>query len=221
MAAVSAAAACSTATPGAPEPAASTVDTTPGITRTPADLLLPVDRFPEAYPAVVLPPQAVSQAAPDLTGIHPGSKVEPAGCLPPSQDYGPDATAMAVGTAEESRATISVEVTTRAVPLADTKTHLSQCSRVEATRRGVTAVVETRPDSPPPTTVPGVETLAFTRTVSSGGAGETVTQSTVARVGQLGSVRVTATYMTFDSEPVDTAELDLVFGEALRHAAQP
>ena len=58
----------------------------------------------------MLPPQAVAQAAADLGGIPAGAKVDPAGCKPPTQDYGPDGTAMIVGTDNANRATISVEL---------------------------------------------------------------------------------------------------------------
>lgn len=229
-------ASCSTTLTGQPEPepALRSVDGVPGeisqsdpalpdparSDRDPAERLLPIDRFPERYPAVVLPARAVSQASPDLTGIQPGSKVDPPGCLPPAQDYGPTGTAMAVGTAQDSRATISVEVTTNAAALADYRTYLGQCARVEATQRGVTAIVDTDPEIAPPSAVPDADTLAMVRTVRSGTGEEAVTQSMTTRIGQVGDVRVTVTYMSFDSVPPDIAELDRVFAEALRYAVQ-
>jgi hypothetical protein len=185
------------------------------------ELLLPPERLPAQYVAVVLPPEAVAQAAPDLTGIHPGSKVDPGGCLPPAQDYGSGGTAMVVGTNNRSRATISVEVARSAQTLADYRTYLTECSRVEATVRGVTSTVETVLEDDPAPPVGAAETLALTRTVRSGQGPGSVTQSMTTRVAQIEDVRVTVTYMSFDSAPPDAANLDRVFREAVEYAAQP
>lgn len=211
----------STASSAAPSSTAPSAATTSAraASRTPADLLLPPDEFPEPYEAVVLPAEAVAQAAPDLTGIHPGSKVDPAGCLPPAQDYGPARTAMAVGTDNTSRATISVEVTTAAGGLDEYRSLLEQCPRVEATQRGVTATVVTDLGSDPKPPVPGAGTLALTRSVTSGKVTGGVTQSMTTRIAQLDDVRVTVTHMSFDSTPPDTAVLDEVFRDAVVYAA--
>jgi len=218
--------ACSTTVAGdpGPEPAALTgtaAATGPATTRSPEELLLPPDRFPAPYAAVVLPAEAVAQAAPDLTGIHPGSKVDPGGCLPPVQDYGPAGTAMAVGTNNDSRATISVEVARSAPTLAEYRTYLTECSRVDATVRGVTSTVTTTLEVDPAPVVDGAETLALTRTVRSGQGTGGVTQSMATRVAQIEDVRVTVTYMSFDSAPPDTTNLDRVFRGAVEYAARP
>ncbi|WP_241384359.1 sensor domain-containing protein [Rhodococcus sp. CH91] len=216
--------ACSSTIPGdpRPEPAALTATAAdPSRARPPAELLLPPERFPESYPAVVLPAAAVAQAAPDLTGIQPGSKVDPGGCLPPVQDYGPGGTAMAVGTDDASRATISVEIA-RSVPgLEEYRTYLSECSRVEATVRGITSTVVTVPEDDPTPPVAGAQTLALTRTVRSGRDAAGVTQSMTTRVAQIADVRVTVTYMSFDAAPPDVGTLDRVFRDAVVHAARP
>ncbi|MGC5161414.1 sensor domain-containing protein [Rhodococcus sp. (in: high G+C Gram-positive bacteria)] len=192
----------------------------PGSGSTPAELLLPVDRFPEPYSAVVLPPQAVAQAAPDLTGIPPGARVNPGGCLPPPQDYGPGGTAMAVGTDTGGRATLSVEVTTPAEPLADYRRHLVECARVEATHRGVTATVTTALEPDPPVLVPGSETLALSRTVTSGEGPDALAQSILTHTAQLGDVRVLVTYMSFESGAADAENVDRVYADAVRYALE-
>ncbi|SNV18056.1 lipoprotein [Rhodococcus rhodochrous] len=207
-----------------PEPAALTATapaSAPAIVRAPGDLVLPPERFPEPYVAVVLPPEAVAQAAPDLTGIQPGSKVDPGGCLPPAQDYGPESTAMVVGTDNAGRATISVEVTRAAPDLGEYRTYLTECSQVDATVRGITSTVSTVLGDDPAIAVDGAETLALTRTVDSGRGSGGMTQSMAARIAQIEDVRVTVTYLSFDAAPPDADNLDLVFREAVDFAARP
>lgn len=199
-------------------PPATTLDTAPGGGPRPAALLLPIDRFPATYSAVVLSPQAVAQAASDLEGIPPDSRVDPAGCLPPSQDYGPAGTAMAVGTDTAGRATLSVEVVTFVEPLSEYRTFVEECGRVEATRQGVTATVTTVLDPDPTVVVPGSETLALSRTVRSGHGGDVLVQSMSTRAAQLGSVRVLVTFMSFESDVPDTESLDRVYADAVRYA---
>lgn len=186
----------------------------------PGALLLPADRFPETYSAVILEPQAVAQAAPDLTGIPTGARVDPAGCLPPSQDYGPAGTAMAVGTDTAGRATLSVEVVTAAATLGEYRSHVAECGRVEATHRGATATVTTVLEPDPPVLVPGSETLALSRTVRSGHGGDLLTQSMITRTAQLGDVRVLVTYMTFESGAPDVENLDRAYADAVRYALE-
>jgi hypothetical protein len=188
--------------------------------RLPAELLLPPERFPEPYVAVVLPPQAVAQAAPDLTGIPIGARVDPAGCLPDKQDYGPAGTAMAVGTDNASRATISVEVVVGAGDLAEYRARTTECGSVEATHRGVTATVTTEPAPDPTAPLDGVETLALSRTVRSGQSGDSVTQSMTTRIAQIDDVRVFVTYMSFGSGPADVGNLDRVYRDAVRYIAE-
>ncbi|MBM7461253.1 sensor domain-containing protein [Rhodococcus coprophilus] len=190
----------------------------PGGGPLPAALLLPIDRFPVTYSAVVLSPQAVAQAAPDLEGIPPDARVDPAGCLPPSQDYGPAGTAMAVGTDTAGRATLSVEIVTFAEPLSEYRTFVEECGRVEATRRGATATVTTVLEPDPAIVVPGSETLGLSRTVRSGHGGDILVQSMSTRAAQLGSVRVLVTFMSFESDVPDTENLDRAYADAVRYA---
>ncbi|MGF7124940.1 MULTISPECIES: sensor domain-containing protein [unclassified Rhodococcus (in: high G+C Gram-positive bacteria)] len=176
------------------------------------DLLLDPAAFPPQYPAVVLPPQAVSQAAPDLTGIAPGAKVEPAGCKPPVQDYGPDGTAMVVGTDNANRSTITIELIRVATPLVELGAQLSECPEVTATRNGVDSVVRTTLTPPPP--IDADDTLALRRSVSSGQGDQAVTQSMLTLIAQVDDVRVQATFMSFGAD-ADTAALDELFTAAV------
>ncbi|MEZ7238083.1 sensor domain-containing protein [Rhodococcus sp. GXMU-t2271] len=208
------AAGCSSTVGGTPQPEPAALATTGDAataSRPLAELLLPPEEFPEPYDAVVLPPQAVAQAAPDLTGVPEGAKVDPPGCLPPPQNFGPDGTAMVVGTDNDSRATISVELVAVTDQLAAYRERLAECPVVAATRRGVTATVTTTIDPSAPPAAPGVETFAFTRTVRSGEGREVVTQSMTSRIAQIGDVRVLVTYMSFGAGPADTDGLTQVF----------
>lgn len=218
--AVAVAAGCAPTVEGSaePEPLSLTGDMHPPGPRGPAESVLPPDRFPARYPAVVLPPEAVAQAAPDLTGIPTGAKVDPPGCLPPAQDYGPAGTAMVVGTDNDSRATLTVEVVAAAAPLPEFRTFLAECAAIEATHRGVTATVTTAPEPPPAPPVAGVDTLAFTRTVRSGPAGGGITQHMQTRLAQAGEMRILVTYMAFDERVGDPAALDEVFTAAVVYA---
>ncbi|NGP08507.1 sensor domain-containing protein [Rhodococcus sp. 14C212] len=205
---------CSATVDGTPQPepaALATTDEAGTASRPLAELLLPPEQFPEPYDAVVLPPQAVAQAAPDLTGVPEGAKVDPPGCLPSPQNYGPDGTAMVVGTDNDSRATISVELVAVTDELAAYRDRLVECPVVAATRRGVTATVTTTVDPSAPPAAAGVATLAFTRTVRSGEGREVVTQSMTSRIAQVDDVRVLVTYMSFGAGPADTATLARVF----------
>ncbi|WP_430332181.1 sensor domain-containing protein [Rhodococcus sp. ACT016] len=177
-----------------------------------AELLLDPAEFPANYPAVVLPPQAVSQAAPDLTGIAPGARVDPAGCKPPPQDYGPDGTAMVVGTDGTDRSTITVELVRVSTPLSEFGSEVVDCPEVTATRNGVNAVVRTTLTPPP--RLDADETLALSRTVSSGQGDQAVTQTMITLVAQIDAVRVQATSMSF-GDITNTAALAALFTSAV------
>lgn len=202
---------CATAVPGTPIP-----DRAGAGSRPLAELLLAPSGFPPAYPAVVLPAQAVSQAAPDLTGIAPGARVVPAGCKPPQQDYSEDGTAMVVGTDSVTRSTITIELVRSGDPLGELEAQLIECPDVTATSNGVDARVLTTVAPPPP--IEADRTLALRRTVESGRAGGTVTQSMLTLIAQVADVRVQATYMSFGAGPGprDTAVLDELFTAAVQ-----
>lgn len=171
--------------------------------------------FPPAYQAVVLPPQAVAQAAQDLEGVAAGASVEPAGCKPEQPSADPDSSSLVVGTDPVKRATVSVELVRVPDSLDALEGQIEECGTVRTTAGGVTAEVVSELVPPPP--IGADDTLAVRRTVSSGGGStDAVTQSMLSLVGQVDDVRVTATYMSFDDSEPDTATLDLVFREAVQ-----
>lgn len=202
---------CSSVVPGTPTP-----DRAGSGSRPLAELLLDPSAFPPAYPAVVLPAQAVSQAAPDLTGIAPGARVVPPGCKPPQQDYTADGTAMVVGTNSVTRSTITIELVRSVDPLAELEAQLIECPDVTATSNGVDARVLTSITPPPP--IEADHTLALRRTVESGRESGTVTQSMLTLIAQVADVRVQATYMSFGAGPGphDAAVLDELFSTAVQ-----
>ncbi|MFE3291561.1 sensor domain-containing protein [Rhodococcus sp. NPDC059234] len=205
---------CSSSVSGVAEPAASADGTTARIAASLDSMLLTPADFPAPYQAIVLSPQAVAQAAADLGGIPAGAKVEPAGCKPPTQDYGPDSTAMIVGTDNDKRATVTVELTRVDRPLAARKAEIGQCLDVTTTKDGATAHVTTKILPGPP--IDADDTAAMRQTVTSGESGAEVKQSMLTLVGQVGDVRVSATYMSFGAGKPDSATLDQVFTEAVQ-----
>jgi len=222
-----AAAGCAQTVPGTPVAQVGSVEIAPpAVSRSdrqhdpaiPAELALPPERFPARYPAVSLPAHAVAQAGPDLTGVPAGARVDPPGCLPPEQDYGPAGTAMVVGTDEKSRATLTVEVVVGAAPLVELAAHLAECDAVQATHRGVTATVRTQREADPPAPVDGIGTLALARTVDSGSDDAQVTRRLQTRVAQSGDIRILVTYMVFDRAVSDPEGLGAVFRDAVTYA---
>ncbi|MFC4602842.1 sensor domain-containing protein [Rhodococcus kronopolitis] len=207
---------CSSTVAGvaAPDSSAALVGTTAPIEAPLSSMLLTPADFPAPYEAIVLPAQAVSQAAGDLSGFPAGAKVDPAGCKPPSQDYGENGTAMIVGTDNAQRATISVELMRTATPLSVRAQEIGRCSEVVTTKNGAQATVKTTVVPAPPLNAD--DTLALRQTVTSGEGAETVTQSTLTLLAQVRDVRVSATYMSFGTGAPDSAALDQVFTEAVQ-----
>ncbi|WP_204867680.1 sensor domain-containing protein [Rhodococcoides corynebacterioides] len=177
-------------------------------------LLLDPSTFTAPYQAVVLPPQAVAQAAQDLDGIAADASVEPAGCKPEARSSDPDSTALLVATDPENRATISIELSRVDTTLEDRKALWQECSEVEATSAGVTSLVTT--DIVPPPPIGADDTLALRRTVTSGGQAGEVTQSMLSLLAQVDDVRVTATYMSFGELTPDSTTLDRTFTAAVQ-----
>ncbi len=176
-------------------------------------LLPDVTQFPDEYEAVMLPPEAAAQAAGDLTGVGRGSTVQPNGCVPPAQQFGPNQTAVAVGTDNRTRATLTVELTRTGQPLSALREQLLRCRQVQVSRAGATTTVTTELQAPPP--IDADDTLALRRTVvpQVGAAG--LTQSMQTLIGQVADVRITMTCMTFGDAKPDTAALDELFTTAV------
>lgn len=203
---------CSSDVTGTPEPAGQGSSTVSDADKDLGALLVEPSVFPPPYDAIVLPPQAIAQASPDLTGIPAGAEVSPAGCKP--KDVQPGTAALIVGTDNENRATISVELTTVDEALSVREDQLGECAEVKATKSGATSTIRSTVTPAPP--IDADETLAVRQTVSSGGGADTVTQSMLTLMAQVGDVRIAATYMSFDSEAPDAATLDEVFTAAVQ-----
>ncbi|WP_324195368.1 sensor domain-containing protein [Nocardia abscessus] len=203
---------CGSTVPGRPATPAPTTVTRHVSAELPTLLPDPA-QFPPPYAAVMLPQEAVAQAAGDLDGMGRGAHVQPGRCVPPQQDFGPDRTAMAVGTDDATRATLTVELTRTGEPLTSLRARTQQCGSVRVSRAGATTTVTTEMDSPPP--IDADDALSLRRTVrpESGGAG--LTQSMHTHVGQIGDVRITVTYMSFAEGEPDSAALDALFATAV------
>lgn len=181
-------------------------------------LLLDPTEFPDGFDAVVLPPRAVSQAAPDLTGVPSGATVDPSRCTPPQQDYGPVTTAMAVGTDNDTRATISMELTRSQATADELEDQAKDCARFSVTSSGIESVVTTRVMPPPP--IDADDTLALHRTVESGDRGKAVVQSMTTLIAEVDDVRISATLMSFGAEKPDMAPLHETFVTAVQKVQQ-
>lgn len=176
-------------------------------------LLPETTQFPARYEAVVLPPEAAAQASGDLTGVGRGSTVQPDGCAPPAQQFGPNQTAVAVGTDNETRATITVELTRTGQPLSALRDQLRRCQQMRVSRAGATTTVTTELQVPPP--IDADDTLALHRTVVPQVSMPGLTQSMQTLTGQIGDVRIAVTYMSFSDAQPDTAALDELFTMAV------
>lgn len=178
-----------------------------------AELLLTPDAFPRPFDAVVLPAHAVPMAAPDLVGVPRGAAVDPSECAPAPQNYGSNGTAMAVGTDNANRSTISVELTRVDSALGALEEQTRRCPSMSVSASGVVTTVKTVLLPPPP--IDADKTLALRRTVLSpaAAAGE---QQMLTLLAQVGDVRVAVTLMTFGSTPPATAPLDEAFTAAVQ-----
>lgn len=207
-------AACGSDVTGTPEPAGqgASVSSEPSGGSDLDALLVDPTVFPSPYEAIVLPPQAIAQASPDLTGIPAGAEVSPAGCKP--AEVQPDGAALIVGTDNANRATISVELTSVDEPLSVREEQLKQCSEVQASKSGATSTIRSTVTPAPP--INADETLAVRQTVTSGAGSDAVTQSMLTLMAQVGDVRIAATYMSFGGESTDAATLDEIFTAAVQ-----
>ncbi|MEU8898091.1 sensor domain-containing protein [Nocardia sp. NPDC048505] len=178
------------------------------------DGLLPGDdQFPARYSVVRLPPEAAAQAAGDLIGITRGATVYPPGCRPLEQSFGPDQTAVAVGTDDGTRATVTVELTRSRLPLPVLRDQLERCTEIRVNQAGALTTVATRLDPAPG--LPG-DAIALRRNVipDLGGVGRNRSMRTL--LGQVGDVRITVTYLTFGVFEPDIAALDQLYGTTVR-----
>ncbi|MFC8045645.1 sensor domain-containing protein [Nocardia sp. NPDC057353] len=211
-AAVLALAGCGAVLPGAPGSAEQTTIGAP-VGAELAALVPAPDAFPAGYPAVVLPAEAAAQAAADLDGVGPGATVEPARCAPPPELAGP---AVAVGTDEESRSSLTVELSRTDQPLARLRTRLAECANVRVLRAGAAATVVTDLLDEAPDAAPAPDdALALLRTVSPDRGGAALTQTMRTVIGQVGDVRITVTGMVFGGSEPEPGPVDELFATAV------
>lgn len=150
------------------------------------------------------------QAARDLDGILPGAAVDPGDCQPSAPVSDP---AVAVGTDDSSRATMTVELVRTDQTLADLQKQVERCGSVRVTQSGTTATVTTEILPPPP--LDADETVALRRTVRSEAGGPGLTRTMQTLLGQVGDVRINVTYMSYGDERPDGEALDALFTTAV------
>jgi hypothetical protein len=181
-----------------------------------ADLaaMLPTQaQFPSSYRTAVLSSEEATRAAADLTGITDGvTTVTPAECATASPSD-PNDIAIVVGTDDDTRATISVELTRATEPLARLHAQLQRCGTVWTQHGPITNTVETQLDPPP--SVNADDSLAWSRTVSGQQRGPGLDRSMQTLAAQLGDVQITTTYLSFGAGAPDREGLDQVFTAAV------
>lgn len=170
-------------------------------------------QFPDAYPPVVLSGSDALGADTDLSGIPPGATVDPADCANPAPSD-PQKIAATVGTDDDTRASITVELIRTDDPLARLRTALQHCGTVHAQHGPITNTVVTQLDPAPP--VNADDSLAWTRTVSGRRAGPGLTRSMRTLAAQIGDVRIITTYLTYGDDKPDMTALDQVFTAAVQ-----
>ncbi|MEV0432979.1 sensor domain-containing protein [Nocardia sp. NPDC050413] len=180
----------------------------------PADLLPDPHEFPAAYPAVVLTPQAASAAAEDLDGVGMGATVSPVECTPPESEPGAEPPAVAVGTDEVSRASLTVELSRTTELLARVRDRLRACEQIRVSRAGAGSTVTTEVSAHVPAGADEAMTLRRSVIPDVGGAG--LTQTMYTSVGRVGDIRITVTSMTFGAGEPDKAAVDELFATAVR-----
>ncbi|MCX4094878.1 DUF5642 family protein [Nocardia sp. alder85J] len=204
--------ACGSTVTGHPVPASSATSVqhvTGGLTA----LLPRPERFPPHYTIVVLPPEQARRAAGDLRGIPAGAEVEPAACAAPVPEFDAGRAAIEVGSDDEARVTVTVELVRTDEALARVRERTGRCALVRVRQGPLTTTVVSVPEP-----LPGVaadDAFALRRTVTGTRGGAGLTQSMHTRLAQIGDVRINVTCLTFGDELPDTGTLDQVFTAAV------
>lgn len=192
--------------------------------RVPTELAVLLPRpteFPDRYPAVVLPAGPAARAAADLEGVGSGSTVRPAECAPPRSRRGADTLAVAVGSDEAARTTVTVELARTDRPLADLRDRVRRCGRMRVSRAGAVGTVTTELEAAPP--VAADDVLALRREVRPEADGAGLGRSMLTRVAQVGDVRVGVTLMWSGENArgsVDSGIMSDMFALAVRRVRQ-
>ncbi|BBZ61205.1 hypothetical protein [Mycolicibacterium monacense] len=176
-----------------------------------ADALLEPLRFPPAYRAAVLDPQATGEAVAAVEGVPVGAAVEPPGCAPPRVGPGPEHAVAAQGVDSATGAALTVILTRTDTALSARRDQIARCAALTATAGEVVSTVDTVLLAPPP--VDADESLASEATIlrSTEPAVRVLTLS-----AQIDEARLTVAWLNNDPavEP-DTSALDVLFTDAL------
>ncbi|MFC4374643.1 sensor domain-containing protein [Nocardia halotolerans] len=179
-----------------------------------AELLPTPGQFPSRYPAVALPPQAAAAAAGDLDGVGMGATVSPVECTPPDPESDVEPAAVAVGTDDATRASLTVELSRTTEGLAVVRARLDACEEIRVRRAGAGSTVTTVLDE---AALPGAdEAISLRRTVIPDVGGQGLTQTMQSSVGRVGDVRITVTSMIFGAGEPDTAAVAELFATTVR-----
>lgn len=205
---------CSTPVAGTarPETVAAPADVRP--------MLLDPAQFPNAYPAVVLPQPVAQQAAGDMSGLSVGAEsISPADCTPDSPTKTPDGLAVAVGTNDADRSTLTLVVeNVDSAALGRLREDTTRCADISAKNRATDITVHTELLDVPADATDAA--LVWRRTVRSGTERSAQHQTMVTMVGQEGAVRVFVTYMTFGTSDPDLAVMGKLLAEQISKIRQ-
>lgn len=176
-----------------------------------AQALIDPSRFPQAYPAAALDPQATGEAISGVDGVAAGATVEPAGCAPPRAGTGPKDAVAAQGVDPGTRSALTVILIRSTTDLSARREQLGRCASLTATAGEVVTTVETVLRPPPP--VDADDSLARETTIRQ--SSEPAVR-VLALAAQVDDVWLTAAWSNNDPavEP-DTAALDALFSDAL------
>ncbi|KUI24497.1 hypothetical protein AU195_01535 [Mycobacterium sp. IS-1496] len=176
-----------------------------------AEALIDPSRFPPAYQAAILDPQATGEAVAAVDGVPTGAAVEPAGCAPPRVGPDPRRTVAAQGVDPSTGAALTVILTRADAALSSRRDQLARCASVTATAGEVVSTVDTVLLPPPP--VDADDSLATEATI---------VRSTeppvrvLALSAQVNEVWLTVAWLNNDPDtPPDTSALDTLFTDAL------
>jgi hypothetical protein len=178
-------------------------------------VLLDSSQFPNAYPAVVLPPHIAAQAAADMSGLPDAAEnIVPADCKPEPPPSTQGSLAVAVGTNESDRSTLTLIVENVGnSSLEKLRGYVTRCTDITAKNRAAEISVHTElVPSPADLKAPS---FVWRRVVRSGSALASLHQTMVTMVGQVGAIRVLVTYLTFGDPKPDLDAMTAVLNSQL------
>jgi hypothetical protein len=180
-----------------------------------ADLLIEPTRFPERFPAAVLPPKDMDRVMSEIDGVAAGSEVTPPECAP--LPVLTDQQAAVQGTDEKSGAKLTVTVIRPVPSIRARVAQLGECPSFTSAAGGqADTVSEVTVDLPPAPPVDADYSNAVDKTVTPRADGEPETR-TLTLVALVEDVQVTASWQQqgpADDAP-DTEALDTLFTNAV------